>query len=128
SAMHLLEGDGLLSSSAFSVEGGTVTLNLRALIRQVLVNLQQDGVVPSSITIPPPDAPPLQLGESLGVQLPPDFGQIVVYQTNKANLEATLDQAQRALVVLKRSLVLLVVLALAFAIAAVLVAPNRRTA
>ena len=125
-AMKVLQGDGLLNSSAFTVENGVVTLDLRALIRQALLDLQKDGVIPASITLPAPDDPPSQLGQRLGVQLPDDFGQIVVYRTDNASIDNYLDQAQRALVVAKRSVVLLVVLALAAAIAAIAVAPDRR--
>ena len=51
-AIKLLEGKGLLSSDAFTIENGTVTLNLWPLIQQVLVKLQSDGVIPSSWQIP----------------------------------------------------------------------------
>jgi len=36
-AMRILQGDGLLSNDAFSITNGTVTLDRRALIRQVVV-------------------------------------------------------------------------------------------
>jgi hypothetical protein len=126
--MRLLEGDGLLSSDAFSVVDGTVTLDLRTVIRDVLVTLQQNGVIPSSVTIPPPGEASGALAAALGVTLPPDFGQVVVYQTQSASDDGLLDTAQRALALLKRAVVLLVLLALVLAVAAIVVAVDRRRA
>src|SRR4051794_4328457 len=57
-ALTLLEGGGLVSTNALSVNNGVVTLDLRPLIRQVLVDLQHDGVLPASIVIPAPGEPP----------------------------------------------------------------------
>jgi hypothetical protein len=127
-AMKILQGDGLLSSSAVSVENGTVTLNLVPVVRQVLIQLQKDGLIPSSITIPTDADTPGPLQTALGGRLPPDFGQIVVYQTDAASTDDLLDQAQRALVLSKRGVVLFVILALVCCVAAVLVAVDRRRA
>jgi hypothetical protein len=125
-AMRLLEGNGLLSNSAFTIEDGTVTLDLVSVVRQVLVGLQEDGVVPASIKIPAEGEPPGALGTAIGAKLPPDFGQLVVYRTDAADLDGTLETAQRALVVLKRGVVLAVILAVVLGVAAVLVAVDRR--
>ncbi len=127
-AMRILQGNGLLSSDAFTVKNGTVTLNLRPVIRQVLVRLQDAGVIPASISIPAAGDPPGKLATAIGARLPDDFGQIVVYQTKDVSAHATLSQAQHALVVVKRAVVPLVLLSLAIAIAAVLVAVDRRRA
>src|SRR5262249_23631758 len=86
---------------------------------------QQAGVTPSSVSIPEAGAPSNALADALGVQLPPDFGQVVVYQTKNATKENLLDSAQHALVVLKRGLVVLIVLGVVLSIAAVLVAVDR---
>src|SRR5262249_13215013 len=96
-AMKILQGDGLLSSSAFTIDKGTVTLNLIPVIRQVLIQLQQDGLIPSSIKIPTDANEPGPIQQALGGRLPPDFGQVVVYRTNNASGDNLLDQAQRAL-------------------------------
>jgi hypothetical protein len=125
-AMRLLEGDGLLSNSALTVANGTVTLDLVSVIRQVLLGLQNDGVIPSSVHIPAEGEPPGALATALGSRLPADFGQVVVYQTDAPKLDGELEQAQRALVILKRAVVLLVILSVLCAIAAVLVAVDRR--
>ena len=128
SAMRILSGDGLLSSEAFTVENGTVTLDLRPLIHEVLVGLQVDGVIPASVTIPAPGDPPGALATRFGVTLPDNFGQIVVYQTEDASNQNVLDVAQRALVVGKRGVVLLFVLGLVLAAVAIIVAVDRRRA
>jgi hypothetical protein len=127
-AMQLLEGDGLLSNDAFTVTNGTVTLDLRSVIYQVLVELQADGVIPASVTIPTPGDPPERVAAVLGSRLPPDFGQVVVYQTQNASGDDVLDSAQHALVTMKRAVVLFVVLGLALAAAAIVVAVDRRRA
>jgi hypothetical protein len=127
-AMQLLEGDGLLSNDAFTVTNGTVTLDLRSLIRQVLVGLQEDGVIPASVTIPAPGDPPGRVATALGSQLPPDFGQVVVYQTQNASGDNALDTAQHLLVTMKRGVVLLIIVGLAAAAAAIAVAVDRRRA
>ena len=127
-AMKILQGGGLLNSDAIKIENGTVTLNLIPLARQVLIRLQQDGLIPSSITIPTNTDEPGPIQQALGNRLPPDFGQIVVYRTDAASGDQLLDQAQRALVLAKRGVVLLVILALVCCVAAVLVAVDRRRA
>jgi hypothetical protein len=127
-ALRLLEGDGILSSSAFDVQDGVVTLDALPLIRQVLISLQNDGVIPASVPIPAEGEPPGKIATAIGSVLPADFGQIVVYRTDAADLDTTLDQAQRVLVLTKRGVVVAVVVALALAVAAVLVAVDRRRA
>lgn len=127
-AMRLLEGKGLLSTGALTVENGTATLNLRPLILQVLQRLQSEGALPASWQIPAPTDPPGQLATAIGARLPENFGQIVVYQTDNVSQESTLDAAQRALVLLKRGVWVLILLAVVCAAGAVLVAVDRRRA
>ncbi len=128
SALRLLQGDGLLNSSAFTVKEGKVTLNLLPAARIILLQLQQDGVIPASVSIPAPDAPPGSFATALSARLPPDFGQVVVLDTGSASHDSTLDEAQRLLALSQRAVVLLVIVALALAVAAVLVAVDRRRA
>ena len=125
-AMRILEGDGLLSSSAVTIENGTVTLNLLPVARQVMIQLQEGGVIPSSVSIPTDTSTPGPIASALGVTLPDDFGQVVVYQTDAVSGDGILDQAQRALVLSKRGVVLLVILALAACAGAILLAVERR--
>jgi hypothetical protein len=128
SAMRLLQGKGLLNSEAFKVADGKITLNLLPTIRLVLLRLQQDGVIPQSISIPAPDAPPSSFATSLKERLPENFGSVVVYDSGTTSNVNILDKAQHALVVLKRGVVALVILALVCAVLAVLVAVDRRRA
>jgi hypothetical protein len=127
-AMKILQGKGIVNSDAFTIKDGTVTLNLIPVVRQVLIRLQQDGLVPSSITIPTDASQPGPLQQALGGRLPPDFGQLVVYRTSAASSDDLLNTAQRALAAGKRGLVLLVILALLCCVGAVLVAVKRRQA
>jgi hypothetical protein len=128
SAMRLLQGRGLLNSEAFTVKDGKITLNLLPTIRLVLLRLQQDGVIPQSISLPAPNDPPGKFATALKEKLPDNFGNVVVYDSGSTSNVNVLDKAQHALVVLKRAVVLLVVLGLLCAIAAVLVDVNRRRA
>jgi hypothetical protein len=127
-ALRLLQGDGLLSSSALSVDNGKVTLNLIPVVRTVLLQLQADGVIPSSVQLPAPGDPPSRFGQALSERLGDDFGQIVVYDTGNPSSNTTLSDVQHLLVLTKRGVVLLVLLGLILAVAAVLVAVQRRRA
>jgi lysylphosphatidylglycerol synthetase-like protein (DUF2156 family) len=127
-AMKILQGKGIVNSDAFTIKDGTVTLNLIPVVRQVLIRLQQDGLVPSSINIPTDASQPGPLQQALGGRLPPDFGQLVIYRTNAASSDDLLNTAQRALAAGKRGVVLLVILALLCCVGAVLVAVKRRQA
>jgi hypothetical protein len=126
--IQILQGDGLLSSDAISVENGAVTLNLIPVVRQVLIQLQQDGVIPAGITIPTDASTPGPIANALGERLPEDFGQVVIYRTDAASGDRLLDQAQRVLSLSKRGVVLLVVLAVAASAGAIAVAMQRRRA
>ncbi len=127
-ALQILQGDGLLSSDAVSIENGTVTLDLLPVIRQALIQLQEGGLIPSSITIPTDTSTPGPIAAALGGRLPDDFGQIVVYRTDVASGDDLLDQAQRGFVLAKRAVVLLVILAVVACAAAIFVAVRRRQA
>jgi hypothetical protein len=128
SAMKLLQGRGLLNSDAFTVKDGKITLNLLPTIRLVLLRLQQDGVIPQSISLPAPDDPPGKFATALKEKLPENFGNVVVYDSGTTSNVNILDKAQHALVVLKRGVVLLVIVALLCGALAILVAVDRRRA
>jgi hypothetical protein len=127
-AVKILEGDGLLSSDALTLRNGTVTLNLVPVVRQVLIQLQQNGLIPSSITIPTDADTPGPLANALGERLPDDFGQVVIYRTDAASGDQVLKDAQRYLALTKRAVVLLVILALVAFAATIVVAVDRRRA
>ena len=127
-ALRVLEGDGLTSMHAFTVDGSDITFNLRPLILGALVALQQDGVIPSSIKLPGPDDPPGALASALGIEVPEDFGQVVVYSSDSDDLGQTLSTAQRILALAQRASIALAILALAVAAGAIAVAVDRRKA
>jgi len=115
-------------SQTVSVEGSTVTLNLLPVVNNLLVTLEAQLPTLFGKKL---DLPALTSGEvppglkqrvesALGVTLPNDFAQIKLYNRNK------LSQVQEAVVLFKRSIVLLVagtILALGLAI---WISPNRR--
>ncbi|MFT3852212.1 MAG: hypothetical protein QM733_05680 [Ilumatobacteraceae bacterium] len=128
-AMHLLEGGGFVDG--VTVQNGVVTLNLLPLVDDALALVQKTGLL-GSITLPTLDAagdPQQQIAaleQALGRDLPDDFGQIVVYQSEAlANAQANLQMAQDMLVAAKRYLVLALVLLVVCAVATILLAVQR---
>ncbi len=132
SAVRLLEGDGLLSDSAFSVKDGKVNLDLTQVIVSVLDGLQQRGVIPSSVDLSSVGTGAHQeqvqkLADRFGITLPENFGQITVLDSARVdNASDTLATAQRAVVVVKRGLVLWTVLAIVLVVVTMLVTRTRR--
>jgi hypothetical protein len=131
-ALRLLEGDGLLDSSALTVQDGTVTLNLIPIVQQTLLRLQERGVIPADVDLPEVGEEvtvPEQvasLASSLGVQLDDDFGQITVYHSDRlADAQTTVAEAQRALAIFQRAVVLIVIVALVLIALALIVSTNR---
>ena len=128
-AMRLLQGDGLLDG--ISVNDGAVTLNLLPLVGRAATRLQdlglfQDLQIPELTADGDPAEQIAELEEATGRDLPDDFGQLVVYQSdNIANAEASLQSAQQAAVFAKRAMWLVIVLSVVLLVAAVLVAANR---
>ena len=85
-AMQLLEGDGL--AHGISVVNGEVSINFLPLVSRGLQELSDLGV-PGLDKIPEltPDGDPsqqiAQLEEATGRDLPDDFGQLVVYRSDR---------------------------------------------
>ena len=128
-AMDLLQGDGLVDG--VTVVDGAVTLNTLPLLGRALGGLQSLGLF-ADVELPPlsadgdPDEQIVALGEATGRDLPDDLGQLVVYRSDRlADAQASLQSAQRALVVAKRAVALLVVLTVVLFAATILVARNR---
>jgi hypothetical protein len=128
-AMSLLQGDGLLDG--VSVQDGAVTLNLLPLIERGLARVQSFGLL-SDVELPEltADGDPQQqiadLEAALGRDLPDDFGQLVVYRSDRlADAQATVENAQRMLVLAKRALVVLLI-ATVFLIALTIVLARER--
>jgi hypothetical protein len=105
-AINLLEGKKV---AGLTINGNQVVFNTLPMIDQVLNQISQQGIL-GNRTIPPlstsngePSAQSQELAGKLGVTLPPDFGQIVVFKSD------SLHSAQQALRLIKRGLLLLVV-------------------
>lgn len=128
-AMRLLQGDGLVDG--ISVTDGEVTLNLLPLIGRAEGILQslglfQDLQLPELTAGGDPTQQIAELEEALGRDLPDDFGQLVVYQSDSiARAQVSLEQAQRAVVFAKRATWLVIALTVVLLGAAVLVAADR---
>ena len=128
-AMRLLQGDGLLDG--ISVNDGEVTLNLLPLVGRAATRLQdlglfQDLQIPDLSADGDPTEQIAELEDAIGRDLPDDFGQLVVYQSdNIANAQASLQSAQQAAAFAKRAMWLVIALSVVLLVAAVLVAANR---
>lgn len=126
----LLRGDGLgLDLDSLSVEAGEVRLDLSALILAALQGLLD--LVPDDWDLPEPAdaASGLRdvLAERVGVEVPDDFGTVVVYDSAAlARAELALSEAQRGLAIVERALVVLLVVTVLLGVAAVAVSPRRR--
>jgi hypothetical protein len=106
-AINLLEGKKV---AGLTINGNQVVFNTLPMIDQVLQQISQQGLL-GNLSVPDlstsngqPSAQAQELAGKLGVTLPPDFGQIVVFTSD------SLHTAQVALRLIKRVLVLLVVL------------------
>ena len=113
------------------VTDGTVTLNTLPLIGRGVEQIQQLGLF-SDLQMPELSAsgdPAEQiaaLSEATGRDLPDDFGQLVVYQSDElADAQASLQNAQRVFAFAKRALWLLVALSIALVALTILVARRR---
>ena len=108
-AMDLLSGDGLVDG--IDVSDGEVTVNLLPLIGRGVSQLQDLGLL-TNLTMPDlsasgdPAEQVAALSETIGRDLPDDFGQLVVYQSESlAEAQTSLQNAQRMFAVAKRAAV-----------------------
>jgi hypothetical protein len=128
-AMQVLEGDGL--ADGVNVSGGEVSINLLPLIAQGLAALQSAGllddvVVPELSADGDPDEQAATLSAALGRDLPNDFGQLVVYRSDSVEqASASVQTAQRLLVLAERAMWLLVIASIVLVAATILVAARR---
>jgi hypothetical protein len=127
--MRLLSGDGLIDG--ITVQDGAVTVNLLPLISRGLTFVQGLGLldqldVPELTRDGEPREQIAQLEAATGRDLPENFGQLTVYQSDKlAEAQASVQSAQRAFALVRRSTVLLVILAVVFIVATILLAHRR---
>ena len=118
--MKLLRGDG--GVTGVSIENGEVSLNLLPLLSRGLLAIQDLGVLENA-TVPvftadgDPAAQQAELSAAVGRDLPANFGQLVVYRSDKwSSAQESLAAAQDALVLARRALwLLLAITVVAFA-------------
>jgi hypothetical protein len=128
-AMEVLQGDGL--SGAISAVEGEVTINLLPVVERGLTRLQDLGLfddleIPDLSAEGDPDEQIAALEQATGRDLPDDFGQLVVYQSDQlADRQASLESAQQALALAKRAIWMLAILTTVLFAATLLVARDR---
>jgi hypothetical protein len=121
-AVALLEGK---TRGNLVIRGNEVVLNTLPLIDSTIRQLEDQNVLAKLLVhVPPlsasngePSQQLQQLSHSLGVSLPADFGQVVVFRSN------TLKQAQEGLKKLHRALILMLVLTIVLFVLAIVVSP-----
>ena len=119
-----LRGEGEVLSS----QNGNVVLNLVPVVNEVLKRVEARGgdLLGRDVNLPEissgevPEAARAKLEAALGVPVPPDLGEIVVFQSDK------LAAAQDAVALFDRALIFLAALAIATMIGAIVVSMNRR--
>ena len=122
--MALLRGD----VAGVAIENGVVTLNLFPLVRGALTQLQADGVIPATVTLPDlsataaPAVARVALQRALGVTLPADFGVITIARADR------LEAAQTAVRAFDILVVLAIVVTILLFVGAALLARDRRRA
>lgn len=130
--MRVLDGGRL--SDGLTVDGGLVSINLLPIVSRGLEALQNAGLL-TRVDLPTlsPGGDPAdqitQLEEAIGRDLPDDFGQMVVYESEQiAEAQAAVSRGQQALVLFRRALVVIIALTLGSLIASVALAVRRRRA
>jgi CheY-like chemotaxis protein len=120
----VLRGD----TAVVQTRNGQVVLNLLPVINQALSRLEQlaSDLIGKDVNLPTitngevPEAARAKLSSALGVQLPADFGEIVVFQSDR------LQSAQDAVRLFDRLVVAIVVLALVLLVATFWLSRSRR--
>jgi hypothetical protein len=130
--MRVLDGGSLVDG--VTVDESTVSVNLLPLLGRGLTAVQNAGLLQDV------DFPELERGgdpaeqiasleDALGRDLPDDFGQLVVYESEKLGAaKESVARAQQALVVFKKSIVVMIVVTLACLVASAVLARSRRRA
>ncbi len=121
--VRALRGD----TTVLTVDQGMVTFNLYPLVGKALVALQEQGLIPATVTLPEftgtavPEETRTKLQAVLGVTLPADFGQMPLFRAERL---ARLQTAVRAFDLL--TVALWIVTAVLIVLAIWLAAARRR--
>ena len=114
-------------SKSLTIANGTLTLDLVPIITEALQIVRENisGLIPSQVQLPNPNNQSVQqsiqrLSQALGVQLPQNFGQVVILQSDQ------LTTAQHAVALVDLFSILLPLLTLALFIAALWLSQDRR--
>lgn len=128
-AVDLLEGEGLVEG--VTVQEGEVRLNLLPLVSRVLTALQRFGLYPD-VDVPQfdrsgdPDEQRAELSAALGRELPADFGEPVVYSSDRLEqASGWVRMAQQALVIAIRAAWVFLVAGAVLLVVALVLARNR---
>jgi hypothetical protein len=130
--VRALEGDGLVNG--WSIEGDEIQANLLPLLGIAVEALQDRGIatqfeLPELRVDGDPAVQIAALEAATGRSLPDDFGQLVVFSGPKVEQAGTaLANAQRAVVLFERAIVVVLALALILGVAAIALARRRRRA
>ena len=127
--MRLLEGGGI--ADGVSVDDGAITLNTLPLLDRGFLEVQNLGLM-KKVNLPKlsvdgdPQEQIRQLEEAFDRQLPDDFGQLVVFRGDAVtNAQATVASAQKALILVKRSITVILLVTVAAAAGSLTLARTR---
>lgn len=130
--LRMLDGGSLVDGAV--VDGDSVTVNLLPIVSRGLVAVQSTGLL-RDVTIPElarggdPAVQREQLSEALGREPPDDFGELVVFRSDSvARAGAVLARAQHAVVIFRRSVLVVFAVTAATAVGAIALARRRRRA
>jgi hypothetical protein len=121
--VKLLEGDRV---AGFEIVDDRVVLNTLPLIQEVLNRISEQGLFGDRVQIPPvtdasgnPSEQIQALAQRLGVDIPPDFGQLTVFETD------ALEQAQQLLKLVRRLVIVLLLVTLVLLVLSIVLSTNR---
>jgi hypothetical protein len=112
-------------STVITIDQGVLYLNVLPLVGQVVTELQNEGFIPASVTLPDfsgTDPGPIQqkLSETFGITIPPTFGQIPLVES------AALTKAQTAVKLLDVLVIVLWLLVIGLMALAIWATSRRR--
>lgn len=130
--LDTLEGDGLVEG--VTVQDDELVVNFLPLVGEGLQALQRFGLI-DDVTVPDltrdgdPAEQIAELEQAFDRDLPDDFAQIVVYQSDSvARAGETVERAQQLLITIKRAFYLILAVTVVALVGAVLLARARRRA